>query len=96
MSPSSPADAGRDEHAEPHRLVCGLCQAPLDGVHPDQARADEAADDHARHEHPEHESVVVLAVPMDILDARREDVLAIATAAQRRVSQRPDEDPGRA
>lgn len=96
MSPSSPADADRDEHGQPHRLVCGLCKAQLDEVHPDQAQADEAADDHASHEHPEHGSVVVLAVPLDILQARCRDVLAIATAAQRRVSRRPDEDRGRA
>lgn len=66
-----------------HRLVCGLCEAVLDPVHPTRSAADEAADEHARQAHADQTGVVVLAVDPDTATGWPEDLLEIATRAQR-------------
>lgn len=82
-------DGGPDDA---HRLVCGLCKAVLDGVHPTRSAADLAADEHARQAHPNRAGVVVLTVPEETADRWTEDVLEIAVRAQRGV--REDETAG--
>lgn len=90
MSTFDEVDPDQGDPERPHRLVCGLCHAVLDGTHPDRASADQAADEHAAGVHPEHPSVVVLAVPVALLEDHEADALAFAASAQRRVSARGD------
>lgn len=89
--PSASRDVpGTDRSDEPHRLVCGACEAVLDPAYPDRAHADAAADEHVPAEHPEHPTAVVLTVPVTFLEERAEDALAIAVGAQRRIEERRD------
>lgn len=90
--PDETADPAARAADEPRRLVCGLCEEVLGETYPDPAEADCAADAHAR-DHADERSVVVLAVPatvLDGLDGGADEALAIAVAAQQRVSRRPD------
>lgn len=88
MSTPDPTDAESGSPSEPHRLVCGRCEAVLEETYPDRAAADGAADDHVPEAHPEHRTAVVLAVPVSVLEERRADALAIAIGAQERVTRR--------
>lgn len=72
---------------EEQRLVCGACQAFLDGPYPSKAFADQAADEHAIEVHGDEGRVVVIPFPAPVVEEREGIALSIAVVTQRQLGQ---------
>lgn len=75
-----------EEPDEEKRLVCGVCEAMLEGTYADQREAEDAADEHEQAEHPERDRVVVVPVSTKLVaEEGADDMVETAKGAQQRL-----------